>query len=130
MAYLNLIQSLENLHIQVEEANFVRYKKFKFYGDVHTRYNAESGLAYFLDGVDHYDYIPAKPMEYTFDGILDYLKRHPLIPPDSFKKGNISKLENSPENIKQQIDKLAKENSKKFKDYLYDLYRKGELNND
>lgn len=130
MAYLNLIKSLENMNIVVEERSYVKFCRFKYYGDIHQLYNSESGLAYFLDGVDHYDYVKVSPPVLSKEGMRDYLKRHPLIPPDSFKKGNISKLENLPENIKQQIDKLAKENSKKFKDYLYDLYRKGELNND
>ena len=130
IAYLNLFQSLENLNVHIEIADFVKTGKFKFYGDVHTRYNAESGLAYFLDGIDHYDYIPSNPMEYTFEGVLEYLKRHPLLPPDSFKKGNKNKLENLPEEIKKQIDKISKENTKKFKDCLYEMYKKGEINND
>lgn len=128
VAYLNLIKSLENFNIKIEEASYVKDCKFKYYGDIHQLYNAESGLAYFLDGVDHYDYVKVPTPKLDKDGIVEYLKRHPLIPPDSFKKGKCQQLENAPEVVKTKIDAMVKENSKKLKDYLYEIYRKGEFN--
>lgn len=122
--YLALLNSLTSLRVEVKEKSYVTKKKFVFWGNIHDYYDDHSGLPHFLNGVDHYDYIKKPRVELTRESIEDFCKSHPLVPPEEFKKGakniDLSKVD---ESVKKDIDALTK----KFKDALYEKYRKGEL---
>jgi len=126
MGYLNLIKSLELANIEVSERSYMKYGKFTFYGNIHNYYDSESGLPYFLNGVDHYDYVQNDHFDLTKASIEDFVERHPYSPPDGFKRGNKIDIKNLPNETKKKIDNLTKQ----FKDYLYENLRRGESEED
>lgn len=123
MSYLNLMNSLEQFNIEIKEKSYMRRKTFTFYGNIHEYYDHQSGLAYFLNDLDHYDYISSPQGDFTKEGITKFVQAHPITPPDSFKKNSKVNLENIDENIKKKVTNLTKQ----FKEYLYQNL-KGENN--
>lgn len=123
ISYLNLVASLNSLNIEVSEKSYLSKDRFIFFGDVHKYYENQSGLPYFLQKVDHYDYIESKPLELSREAIDEYVKSHPVVMPEEFKKQTkkLDKVEMS-EDIKKKITELTKD----FKNYLWESFGKGE----
>ena len=113
----NLFNSLGNLQIPMPKIKFTKKERFYFFGNIYKYYDHQSGLAYFLKDLDHYDYIEPVKNDYTRESIELINELHPVIPPDEFKKGkNKINLDNLDEKIKTKINSLTKQ----FKNYLYE----------
>lgn len=116
-ALYNLFDSLGELKIPVKREDLIRKESFRFFGNIYDYYDHETGLAYFLKDVDHYDYVKPVKNDFTKESIDRINELHPVVPPDEFKKNNKKmNIDNLDETIKKKVNSLTKQ----FKSYLYE----------
>lgn len=75
---------------KTKKVNVVERGKFRFFGDIFKRYDSFSGQLYFLWGIEKrgYEYLPYPPSGYSIKDIQAFVEAHPLVRPESFKRGS------------------------------------------